>query len=103
MRGDVWRHRITSLSVAFWRACWILLSTRPQCIVAVGTAQAVPFGLAGRLLGVPLYYVESITRVQHESLTSRLVDRLGLARWHRVQWASLETQPRKLFRGSLLQ
>lgn len=103
MRGDGLGRRIASLSAAFWRAFWILLSTRPQCILAVGTAHALPFGGAGRILGVPLYYVESITRVRHESLTSRLIDRLRLARWHRMQWASLAVPPRKLFRGSLLQ
>lgn len=103
MRDDRWGRRVWSLSTAIWRALWILVSTRPDCILAVGTAQAVPFGIAGRLLGVPLYFVESITRVKHESFTARLVRRLALARWHRVQWESLASAPRTTFRGSLLQ
>lgn len=103
MRGDGRWTQIRAFAVAGWRAFWILLGTKPDCILAVGTAHAVPFGIAGRLLGVPLYFVESITRVNRESNTARLVRRLRLARWHRVQWEMLADPPETEFRGSLLQ
>lgn len=85
-----------------WRALWILLACQPDCIIALGTAQVVPFGLISRLLGIPLLFVESITRVQRPSLTGKLVSRLRLATRHYVQWENLARQDRRtIFMGSV--
>src|SRR5688572_30063141 len=53
--------------LGFFKAFWILLATRSDCILAVGTAQAIPFGLASRLLGIPMIFIESITRINSPS------------------------------------
>ncbi len=57
-------------------------------IVTTGAGVAVPFALAGRLLGVNVVYVESMARISSPSLTGRLV--YPLADTFIVQWPSLK-------------
>lgn len=62
-----------------WQALAVLARSRVDLILSVGTAQAVPFGLAARVMRVPLWHVESITRMRTPSRTGKLVSRLRLA------------------------
>jgi UDP-N-acetylglucosamine:LPS N-acetylglucosamine transferase len=64
--------------VNFVRALQILIAEQPDVVFVVGSAQAVPFGLAGRLIQRPLWFVESITRVRHPCRTGKWVYRLWL-------------------------
>lgn len=86
LRGDRWYKQVYLCTANLFRAFFLLLATRPDCVLAIGTAQAVPFGLAGRLLHIPLIFIESITRVTDKSLTYRIVERLKLATECYVQW-----------------
>lgn len=99
---DGWIARLRAMVAACWRAAGILLATRPDCVLAVGTAQAVPFALGARLLGVPMIFVESVTRVGGSSRTARLLSRLRLTTIHYVQWPDLVTNGRGRFAGSLV-
>jgi UDP-N-acetylglucosamine:LPS N-acetylglucosamine transferase len=103
LRQDSRLAKARAFAAAAWRAWWIFTVTRPDCVLAVGTAQAIPFGLAGRFARVPMYFVESLTRVKAPSRTSSMVRRLRLARWHRVQWPAIADPPASEFKGSLIQ
>ena len=99
---DSWPRRVRSFVAACWRAAGILLATRPDCVLAVGTAQAVPFALVARLVGVPVVFVESVTRVAGPSRTGRLLSALGLPTIHYVQWPRLASSRRVRFTGSVI-
>ena len=64
-----------------WR---VVRRHRPDVILSTGAGLAVPFFLVGRLLGVRLVYVESLTRTRGLSLSGRLVRPLAGAFF--VQW-----------------
>lgn len=87
--------------VAFCRALAILWTTEPDCVLAVGTALAVPFGAAARLTRIPLFFVESMTRIRRPSRTGRLIDHLRLARCHYVQWPALAARRRVTYAGAI--
>jgi UDP-N-acetylglucosamine--N-acetylmuramyl-(pentapeptide) pyrophosphoryl-undecaprenol N-acetylglucosamine transferase len=57
-----------------WRT---IRERRPDVILSTGAGLAVPFFVVGRLLGVRLVYVESLTRTRGLSLSGRLVARLA--------------------------
>jgi len=61
------------------QALRILYREKPDVVLAVGTAQAVPFAIAARLANYPLWFAESVTRVQAPSRTGCLIARLRLA------------------------
>lgn len=71
---------LRNLAVA-WR---VLRQTRPDAILSTGAGLAVPFFLVGKLLGIRLVYVESVTRTDVLSLSGRLV--YPLADRFFVQW-----------------
>jgi UDP-N-acetylglucosamine:LPS N-acetylglucosamine transferase len=67
------------------RLAWrVLRSRRPEAILSTGAGLAVPFFLVGKLLGIRLVYVESVTRTESVSLSGRLV--YPLADRFFVQW-----------------
>lgn len=53
-----------------WR---LLRRQRPDAVLSTGAGLAVPFFLVGKLLGVRLVYVESLTRTESISLSGRLL------------------------------
>jgi UDP-N-acetylglucosamine:LPS N-acetylglucosamine transferase len=57
---------------------------RPDVILSTGAALAVPFFIVGKLAGVRLVYVESLTRTSSLSLSGRIVYPLANAFF--VQW-----------------
>jgi UDP-N-acetylglucosamine:LPS N-acetylglucosamine transferase len=73
---------------------------RPDVILSTGAALALPFFLAGKLLGARLVYVESMTRTEGLSLTGRLVYPLANAFF--VQWPETTRRRRARFAGNLL-
>jgi len=99
---DSWPRRVRASLAACWRALGILLATRPDCVLGVGTAQAVPFAIVARLVGVPFVFIESVTRVGGSSRTARLLSTLRLTTIHYVQWPDLVTNGRGRFAGTLV-
>jgi len=64
--------------VNFVRALQILIAERPDLVFVVGSAQAIPFGLAAKLTTTPLWFVESVTRVSNPSRTGNWLHRSRL-------------------------
>lgn len=67
-----------------WRE---LRRRRPDAILSTGAGLAVPFFVVGKLLGIRLVYVESVTRTESLSLSGRMVYRLAdrfFVQWPRV-------------------
>jgi beta-1,4-N-acetylglucosaminyltransferase len=75
---------VTNLIRNLWLAWRVLRRNRPDAILSTGAALAVPFFAVGKLLGVRLVYVESVTRTETISLSGRLV--YPLADRFFVQW-----------------
>jgi len=78
------------LAWSFVEALRLMRRLRPDAVLAVGTAIAVPLMAAARLAGIPTIFVESLTRVRELSLTGRVIRRLRLAERFYVQWPELE-------------
>ena len=73
---------------------------RPRAIVTTGAGVAVPFCWLGRLLGTQVVYIESFARVNHPSLTGRLVH--PVANRFFVQWPEMVRHfPQAEYRGGL--
>jgi len=87
---------LRNLTVA-WR---VLRRERPDAVVSTGAGLAVPFFLVGKLLGVQLVYVESLTRTRSLSLSGRLVYPLADAFF--VQWPRTTRWRRARHAGGLL-
>jgi UDP-N-acetylglucosamine:LPS N-acetylglucosamine transferase len=81
-----------------WR---LLRRERPDAVLSTGAGLAVPFFLAGRLLGIRLVYVESVTRTESISLSGRLVYRRA-SRFFAPWPASAESLRRAEYAGSVL-
>jgi beta-1,4-N-acetylglucosaminyltransferase len=79
----------------------VLRRERPGAILTTGAGVAVPFAWLGRLRGIPVIYVESVTRIEELSLSGRLIAPVA-ARVY-VQWPELaRRQPRARYAGHLL-
>jgi len=89
------RNLLRNLPLA-WRT---LRERRPDVILSTGAGLAVPFFLAGRLRGVRLVYVESLTRTEAPSLSGRLV--APLVDEFFVQWPGA-VRGRARYVGSIL-
>jgi beta-1,4-N-acetylglucosaminyltransferase len=88
---------IRNLGVA-WR---LLRRQRPDAILSTGAGLAVPFFVVGKLLGIKLVYVESVTRSETISLSGKLV--YPLASRFFVQWPELaERRRRAEYAGAVL-
>jgi beta-1,4-N-acetylglucosaminyltransferase len=86
--------------VNLWEAWQILRKERPGLILSTGAGPAVPFALAGNIMGVPSLYIETFTRVAKPSLTGRIM--YYLAKRFFYQWKSLEPYFPKATYGRLL-
>ena len=86
-----------------WRSLYISVRYRPDAVVAVGTPEALPFFLWARLSGKKAVFIESITRVDSLSRTSRMLARLRLCHKIYVQWPCLaKTNPNTEYHGVVI-
>jgi beta-1,4-N-acetylglucosaminyltransferase len=85
-----------------WEAFRILRKERPKVILSTGAGPAVPFAIIGRLFfGTRVVFVETITRINHPSMTGLLMYRLSHHFYY--QWDSLGRFFKKgVFGGPLL-
>ncbi|MEV4423128.1 glycosyltransferase [Patulibacter sp. NPDC049589] len=60
---------------------------RPQLIVTSGASPAIPVALLGRLLRIPVVFVETMARVDSPSASGRVLSRLAVA--VAVQWPGM--------------
>ena len=100
-----WAYQPTNRSIInclrnFSLALRILPRERPDLIISSGAGVSVPFIYAGRMLGIPCLYLESLTRVQTLSLSAKLV--YPVVDVLLVQWPGLAARYRKArFQGRI--
>jgi beta-1,4-N-acetylglucosaminyltransferase len=83
------------------KALWIILRIRPDAILSCGPAIAVPVSIAGKILGKRIIFVETGSRVNHLSLTGRIM--YLYADLFFVQWPQLrKKRPRAIYAGRLI-
>jgi UDP-N-acetylglucosamine:LPS N-acetylglucosamine transferase len=79
----------------------ILRRERPSVILSTGAGPAVPFAIVGRLLRIPVVFVETFTRIDTPSLTGRIMYRL--ADRFVYQWPGLRRYfPRAVYGGGVV-
>jgi beta-1,4-N-acetylglucosaminyltransferase len=82
-------------------AAGLLRRERPRAIVSTGAGVAVPFAWIGRLRGIPVVYIESVTRITSLSLSGRMIKPIANDLF--VQWPELaDTVPGARYEGSNL-
>jgi UDP-N-acetylglucosamine:LPS N-acetylglucosamine transferase len=79
----------------------LIRAVRPKVVLTTGAGVAVPFAWVGRLLGARVVYVESLTRIDHPSLSCRLIAPVATRIY--AQWPELtRTVPRARYLGSVV-
>jgi beta-1,4-N-acetylglucosaminyltransferase len=79
----------------------VLRRERPRAIVSTGAGVAVPFAWLGRMMGIPVVYIESVTRISSLSLSGRMIKPVASDLF--VQWPELaEAVPGARYEGSNL-
>lgn len=91
LMGDTLGRSLFYGCVNLIRAAEILVADQPDLVLATGTAQAIPFALACRILGRPLWFIESVTRVRRPSRTGAWLHRLRLATELFYYWPTLRS------------
>jgi UDP-N-acetylglucosamine:LPS N-acetylglucosamine transferase len=86
--------------VNLWEAWTILRKERPTLIVSAGAGLAVPFALIGKLLRMPIVFIEISAQVTEPSLTGRIM--YFLADRFFYQWKPLARHFPKATYGGLL-
>ena len=87
--------------VNLWEAFRLLHRERPDVILSTGAGPIVPFALVGRMMGVCILYIETITSVVKPSLTGRIMYRLSTQFYY--QWETMRKYfPRGTCGGPLL-
>ncbi len=78
-----------------------LLKARPKVIITAGAGIAVPISIFGRLLGVKIIFIESVSRVRALSTTGKIM--YHIANLFFVQWEPLkEKYSKAIYAGRLL-
>jgi len=100
-------NKVLTITRNLWRGVRLLWAefkrVRPDAAVCVGSSMAIPIAIVCRLRGVPLIFVESITRTNALSSTGKLLLRLRLADHFYVQWPDqVQLHPRALYKGTVL-
>ncbi len=90
-----------------WRAMRLLWGAvgrqRPDVAVCLGSSSSIPIAMVCRLRGIPVVFIESITRTDSLSSTGRLLLRLHLVDHFYVQWPEQEKlHPRARYKGTVL-
>ena len=84
----------------FYAAFYVLCKERPGVIVSTGALATYPICVLGKLFGVKVIYIESFARVDHASLTGKLLYRI--ADVFIVQWKEmLKIYPDAVYGGGI--
>lgn len=77
----------------------VVRRVRPGAMVSTGAGVAVPFAWVARLHGIPVIFVESLTRIESLSLSGRMIRPIASDVF--VQWPDLAEQvPGARFAGN---
>ena len=78
----------------------VLGKERPDLVVSTGAAVAVPFFYLGKLMGAKVIYIEVFDRIDHSTLTGRMV--YPIADKFIVQWEEMKkVYPKAINLGSI--
>ena len=78
----------------------LCIKENPDFIITTGALIAYPFCVIGKLLGIKVIYVESFARVNHPSMTGKLV--YNLSDLFMVQWEDMLTNyPKSMLGGEI--
>lgn len=89
-----------ALIINTFRAIKILRNEKPDLIISSGAAVAVPFFFVGKLMGAKLVYLEVFDRIDHSTVTGRLV--YPLSDLFIVQWEEMKKiYPKAINLGSM--
>ena len=89
LKGDRFWHKLYYVLVNLVQSIQVLIVDKPDVLLAVGTAQAIPFGIAAKLLGIPMWFAESLTRVERPSRTGKWIYRGRLSTRFFYYWPDL--------------
>jgi beta-1,4-N-acetylglucosaminyltransferase len=82
-------------------AARVLRRVRPGLLLTTGAGVAVPFAWLARAAGVPVVYVESVTRIAELSMSGRMI--APVAERLYVQWPELaQRRPQARYAGGLM-
>ena len=81
---------ILTLVSAFIGAIHILLREKPNIIVTTGSEIAIPFAYLGKMLGMKVIFVDTLTRVKTKSFTGMAV--YPIADLFLVQWPEMTSR-----------
>lgn len=102
LTGDNLMKIIIKIIRHFLESFFILRSTDPNVIIAIGSALGIPFCFWGKILKKKVIFFESIARVTKGSLTARFIYRLRLADMFYVQWPELKREfPKAIYKGRI--
>lgn len=84
----------------FLRSFFLFLKERPDIIISTGALATYPISLLSKLFGKKVIYIESFARVDHASLTGKLLYKI--ADVFIVQWEEmLEVFPNAIYVGGI--
>ncbi|MDC3232470.1 UDP-N-acetylglucosamine transferase subunit ALG14 [Prochlorococcus sp. AH-716-A09] len=87
--------------INIFEAIFYLVKFRPKVLISTGSSPAVWFGLIGRVMGVKILFIESISRILSPSLTGKLMYYIASKMY--VQWPKLKKKfPKTFYKGNLL-
>lgn len=91
---------IKGLIINTWLAFKIIRKERPNLMISSGAAVAVPFFYIGKLFGVKNIYIEVFDRIDHPTLTGKMV--YPVADKFIVQWDEMKkVYPKSINLGSI--
>lgn len=86
--------------IIFLNSFFILFKEKPKFIISTGALATVPVCLIGKLMKIKVIYIESFARVDHPSMTGRLIYKF--ADLFIVQWEEmLNYYPKAIYVGGI--
>jgi len=88
---------------SFFEAYSLIKEIKPHFILTIGSSMAVPLSFWGKLFGVKIIYIQTLTRIKSFSLTDKIIYFLRLFDRFYVQWPNLTKKyPKIIYKGRLL-
>ena len=78
----------------------VLKHERPECIISTGALATFPICVLGRFMCIKVIYIESFARVEHPSLTGKLMKKIAnlyIVQWHEL----LNMVPNAVYGGAI--
>lgn len=81
----------------------LIRATNPAGVICIASSISIPLLIAAKITKKDGYFIESITRVDNLSITSRIVRLLNISTFFYVQWPELAKKyPGTIYSGSVI-